>query len=400
MNFISNTRKRQILNGLIYILLVIAMTQRPPFFGYYNLSENIRFNMSFIFMWVTIFAFGLYIASEINLWIGFFLFYSMISANIYNTEESGAALLSVILGAILFVTIFHVYNKNAIITIFCLFSVANFIFIIAQLLNLDLTIIINKKLFLPDRQMRMGILDNRNSLSAAFAFCLPVLFDKKLWYGIPIVFAGLIMAKAVGGVISTIPALTYYSYVWLGKKAIIMFIIIACGLFLYIKFIDHPDYKSRWACWKMYGEIRQNDYVLVNDNKDYGAIRNTSLFGAGLGHWKKIFNLRDTRSNRCFVCEKISEWSGSNRPMIYLQAHNEFIQTDMEMGKIGLLLIIGYLINVLVRVRNINDPRPALILLAVIVDSMVYFPFHIPILAMLIILSMVWLEKELQQQYS
>ena len=376
MMLISNIKRKQTVN-LIYLLLVIVLTWRLP------LTQNVRFNMNMMFMWATIFSLGLYISHTVNLWVGLFLSYSMISAYIVPTPESGATLLSVILGSILYLIFFNIFNKSVFITLFCLFAAANLFFIIAQVSGWDIVLQINKKIFLSDRQLRMGIVDNRNSLSAAFAFCFPVIFLNrwKWWLVVPIALfgTGFVLAKTVGGVLATGPAVLFYAHKYLPGKALVVGIVaMILAVSMYFKFVDVPNYKSRAAAWKMYGDLSQDP-------------AHNKWFGLGLGHWQVLFKRKD-------IAKQIGVWAENdyNRPLYYKQAHNEVIQVHFEMGYIGLFIVLGYLISILRRVRHIKDPRPALILLAIIIDSLVYFPFHIPLLGVIILLGLAWLEKELR----
>ncbi len=363
-------------------MLTIVLTWRSPFLGVVYLTEDIRFNMNFVFMYFAILSFGLYIAMDINLWIGLFLCYALFSTSRHESSETGAALLSLIFASMILVVFYNTHNKNVVITAFALFAVANFVLIIAQLLDLDLLIKPRDHMKHLDHQIRMGIVDNRNSLSAAFAICFPVFWHRLKW-GIPIVILGLIFAKTVGGVIATIPTFAYFGYYYFGKKVIIFALILLLALIAYLKFVDRPDYKWRWETWKLYAELRQKSF-------------HNKWFGLGLGKWKEVYGFRHPETNRCIACDLIAIRSGQRGSPIYMkQAHSEPVQLDFEMGYTGVGLVIGYLISILTRVRNIRDPRPVLILLAFIINSMVYFPLHIPILGILFILAVSWLENEL-----
>uniref|UniRef100_A0A6M3J5A0 O-antigen ligase n=1 Tax=viral metagenome TaxID=1070528 RepID=A0A6M3J5A0_9ZZZZ len=112
------------------------------------------------------------------------------------------------------------------------------------------------------------------------------------------------------------------------------------------------------------------------------------LIGQGLGHWKAVFRRKD-------ICKQIGKWAGSDNPkgMYYQQAHNEPMQLDYETGPLSIVIIVGFLIGIFVAARHM-DPRPVLALLAIIIDSLVYFPFHNPILSIGIILWLCVLLRE------
>lgn len=338
--------------------------------------------MNLYFMWLAITCLGLYISITINLWIGLFLCYSVFSASRHPTTDTGAALLSVILGCVLLVVLYHAHNKKAVVTLFVLFGIMNLIFIIAQVNGSDHFITKAKGVYLPDGQIRMGFVDCRNSLSAAFAFCFPIFWSRRLFWGIPLMIIGLIMAKTVGGVLATVPTFLYFGHVFLGKKIIIAVLIIMIGVLAYIQYVDRPDPGGRLAAWTLAADLQKRK-------------AHNPWLGAGLGMWSEIFGYRDPKTNECVPCKIIQERAGYAKPVWYQQAHSEPIQVNFEMGRIGIGLIVGYFLSVLLRVRKIEDPRPILILLAIIIDSMVFFPIHIPLLSVVIILTIAWVEREL-----
>ena len=339
-------------------------------------------------MWFTVFSLGFYISSTINLWVGLFLPFALVMAHIpHPTPYSGEALLMVILGSVLYLIFYNIYDRRVVFTILCLFALANVFAVILQLTKLDFQLTINKALFLSDKSIRIGMLDCRNSLSAALAICLPAFFGSRWKWFIPIVLLGIVLAKSVGGMLAATPALFYYSQKYFFDKfkhyhvpKYLIFayagLIVLIGGVLFVKYIDVPNYKSRWAAWKMYGEL----------NTEYKLDIANPLVGQGLGHWKAIFKRKDIR-------EKIGYDAGVSKPLYYAQAHNEYMQVDFEMGLFGIALIIGFMVGVLRRVKN-TDPRPILALLAIVIDAMVFFPFHIPLLSIIMIMWLASLARE------
>ena len=369
---------------LIWIALLILLTWRLP------LSEYLRFNMRLVFMWFVVLSLGFYIAATINVWFGAFLLVALIAAfNPNPTPHSGEALLMVILGSITYVIFYTIHDKEAVLTILCLFALANVFVVSIQVLGFDFQLTWNEKLMADDRTMRIGLLDNWNSLSASFAVCLPAFFRPKWKWFIPFVLFGLYLANSVGGVLASMPTILYYTVNGLKKysnasNAMVVICssltVIVC-LAAFVWYVDPPNYKSRWAAWRMYG-------VLSTDK------HHNQLIGQGLGHWQPVFARKDVR-------HKICEWADCSTKRVgiyYAQAHNEYIQADWEMGAIGVAVIIGFLINTLRRVRSVIDPIPILIVLAFVVDSFVYFPFHIPTLALIGIMGFAMLERSLREK--
>lgn len=360
----------------IYILFVIALTWKLP------LSHYIRFNMGLVFMWFVILSLATFIALSINVWVGSFLAYSIFSANVPNpTPFSGAALLMVILGSVLYLILYNIENKRAAYTLLCLFALANVFAVILQQSGLDFQHVPNLRLMASDKSIRIGLMENHNSLSAALAFSLPAFFESRWKWLIPFVFLGLILAKTMGGILAVCPTVFYYAnkylsiYVSKGLRITAAIFIVIFGVVVYIRYVDPPNYKSRWAAWEMYGNLSTDQ-------------AHNLWIGKGLGHWKAVFGRKDIRI-------AIARKAGSqNRGgLYYAQAHNEPIQVNFEMGWIGTALIIGFFINMLRRVKHITDPRPVLAVLAVAINSLVYFPMHIPFLAMVVILWFTTMEN-------
>lgn len=365
---------------VIFVMLIIVLIWRLP------LTRFLQFNMHLVFMWFAILSLAVYIAASINIWVGSFLALALISAHYPSpTFASGEALLMVILGTTLYLVFYRIYNKEVMFTILCLFALANVFAASLQYFHVDFQLINNDTpWWRNDRTLRVGLLNNRNSLSAAFAFCLPAFFRPRWKYFIPVVLLGLMLAKSVGGVIASLPTLFYYlrQYIITRLKISNKIQILVCvsviivGVFFFIKFIDNPNYTSRWAAWRMYGELNVDPY----QNK---------WLGTGIGHWKVVFSREDIR-------RKICKWAGCSTPVIgmyYAHAHNEFLHINFEMGLVGIALVLGFIINILLEARNM-DPRPVLALLAIIINAMVYFPLHIPMLAIVVLIWLSMIRRE------
>lgn len=372
MSFTLNTKDNiNYVGAVIYILFVIALTWKLP------LSNYIRWNQGFIFRWLVMLSLASYVTFKIDYWLGALFVWFIFSAYFPRpTPASGEALFYVIFGFILLILLNLIYNQTAIYTLICLFALANIFALIIQRTGFDFQHVPNWALMAGDKSIRIGLMENHNSLSAALAFCLPAFFESRWKWFIPLIFLGLIAAKTVGGVLAVIPTCVFYLNKWLSIKGVPVWLqgatAVVCAfiaLSLYVKYIDGPNYKSRWSCWKMYGN-------LVADPA-HNKIR-----GIGIGHWKIIFGRDDIK-------RRINDWAQHQSlygRMYYMQAHNEAIQLDFETGKIGLGLAIVFLVAVLLKAHICTDPRSILALLGIIINSMVYFPFHVPFLAVIIIL--------------
>lgn len=67
-----------------------------------------------------------------------------------------------------------------------------------------------------------------------------------------------------------------------------------------------------------------------------------------------------------------------NRYIVYHQAHNEYLQVLYEMGIIGLIPVLGYLITTFWQgIRNLKVIIPLTAIVIIAVNSVYNFPFHV-----------------------
>jgi len=367
---------------VVYIFLLIALTWRLP------LSPMIRWNMTKLMIWVSVVCLSGYIVFMVNMWVGLFVLLALVTTYYpIPTQYSGETMLMVILGAVLYIVFYEVYNKPVMLALLCLFAMANIITVVVQYLNMDFQLTVNQNTGKAYWDIRQGLMDCRNSLSAALAFCLPAAFFEKWkisirWVMVVAILIGLILAKSVGGILASMPTLFYYADKWFSNmmpKYISLCLVVSlaiCGGLVFIAYVDSPGYSGRWAAWRMYGNLKAETWTR----------------GVGLGHWKVVFNRKDIMGEIC----KAARCNDPVKGLYYAQAHNEVIQADFEMGHAAIVLIVGFLVGVLRRIRNLQDPTCILILVAIVIDSMVFFPFHIPILAIVIIMSLSMMERDLR----
>lgn len=226
------------------------------------------------------------------------------------------------------------------------------------------------------------------------AMCLPAFLNPRwLLLFVPIVLVGLVMAKSVGGMMASIPFFMYLGWkFWpvvskrfavtippIAAYATIITILICSGI-LFIKYVDVPGINGRWAAWRVYGDMNIQHPIT----------------GAGLGQWKVVFTRKDIRKK---ICRDVGCDKGYNEHpelgIFYGQAHNEAVQANFEIGPLSILVIVGFFVSMLRRARR-SDPRSVLAVLAITMSSMVWFVFHIPILAMASLTWLAILEKDLR----
>ncbi len=396
---------------IISILFCVVLTWRHitvfDFIGRYSasishvlikmhlISKDPRITME-IFTSLLIFVSFFVLISTVNIWIGLFLLLAVIFSRYPETTDiSRSALLNVLLMMIWFYVCVQILNTQRIdvfLGIFCLVGIANVAMLIFQHFNLDVGVKVPSRTGLAFDDIRTGLMDCRNSASAMLAFTLPAFFRRKWFYLIPLILIGLVLSKSTGGVMAAGAVIMVYSIyrmpdfvsavhkipkigsmiqsvqflnAWTFRT--LWAAVVVCLAVFYLQFIDSPGMIGRLTAWIEGSQVfMKHPYV-----------------GAGLGHWKVLFADPDIR------------WRTFG--LYYAQAHNEFIQVAIEMGIFSIITIIGYFVSVARRMHP-GAIIPALAILAVSVNSLVFFPMHIWFLALISVTWLAILEVQLKPE--
>ena len=336
-------------------MLLTVFTWRMP------TNPDPRKSMEIIVGALVFFSFAAVIGT-VNPWIGLFFGLCIVwSRYPVTTPISLESLGAVFIAMVWFYVCVQLMNTpkriDLILGIFCLIGLANVIMLSVQYFNCDAGVQVDHRIGLKSDDIKVGLMDCRNSVSALLAISLPAFFRKKWCYFIPFIILGLVLAKTTGGFISAgfvgATWLIYYLKRWT-HKAILIFVIV-CAVAGYITFIDVPGMVGRISAW----------------TEAKTLFFKHPISGAGLGHWKVIFFHKQAKTLNTY----------------YAQGHNEFIQVAVEMGILSIITIIGYFWSVIKRMRP-GAVIPGLALLALCVDSLVFFPMHIWFLS---ILAVTWL---------
>jgi len=104
------------------------------------------------------------------------------------------------------------------------------------------------------------------------------------------------------------------------------------------------------------------------------------FMGWGLGSFK-------------FMFQPLSQGMFKNEG-IWLQAHNDWLQILFEMGKIGLLIVLGYVVSLIIRMKD----KPYLLIGSVMIglDMCVHFPLHQKLCTLIIICFLAYCEREVK----
>jgi O-antigen ligase len=203
---------------------------------------------------------------------------------------------------------------------------------------------------------------NPNEVSAVLAFCFPAFVRKKWAYFIPLIVVGLILSKSFGGMLSVMVGLAVYASFFIDKFFVLIFFVSIVAAF---SLIESPGIKERFDTWMIGLKLFKQHF----------------LFGSGIGHWKYVFSEIDI--------------FGNNKRM--LTAHNEFIQATFEMGIGFVFIIIGYLVDVYKKLKNLNLIYTMAIVI-ITINSAVNFSFHIAVTAYLALTWLSLINKEVQNE--
>ncbi len=299
-----------------------------------------------------LFAVALY---RVNAWVGCFAAAACFSW-IFPVYNAGSFLTfrAILIGLVWFYLMATMGDKRTVdwlLNAMCIIAVCHVAMLCLQEFNLD-------PLFsAADGNSRpVGLMSNRNEVSALLAFCLPAGFVGRRWWVIPVCVMGLLMARTLGGAVAALVAATVFClYSYRGThpaKLIPVVIALGAGLFFLLNGQDSLAY--RLAAWR----------------EGVRLYLESPFIGHGLGHWKAIVG--------------VIPGAGPGR---WTVAHNEFIQGAVEMGLILPVLVVGYGVSVLRRISKANIVGAAAIA-AVVVNSCVNFPLHIGTTALL---ALTWL---------
>ena len=223
-----------------------------------------------------------------------------------------------------------------------------------------------------------GISQNRNISSSSIVFKLifliylihnSKLFSTKLVLKILEVIAlfSIILLQSRLGLISVLTIyLLYFILMKPLRKNIYISLLISSLFFLYFNSNDFQNKIEKTYSFQNLGDDDSTIQRLSFYQTSISLFNQNQLFGNGLGSWKYKSLQKDNTEN-----EKI---------LVPYYTHNDFLQTLMETGLIGLLI---YLIFFLLLIRNILSFRnhkafaPMIIVLVIVIyNSLINFPIH------------------------
>jgi len=302
---------------------------------------------------------------NVNKWMSLFLLLCLVSMFYpFYTRHSFLAFQDVFYAFVWFTLLTLCLRRSHyhyILSGICLVALANVAFLILQYFNLDP---IFKAVNGSPEDPVVGLMGNRNFVSALLAFSFPAFLRPRWVWCIPALFLGLVLAKSTGGPLALAAGWMFYSV--LRGRAIFPLLAVALGLLLFVAFVDKPNFfGGRLEAWK----------------NALGYYQQHWLMGCGLGHWKIVFKRIMLQGNRFW-------WT---------HAHNEIIQGLFEMGVGFAIVLTGYIYDTARKYKR-EALVPATALIIIFINSLVNFPFHIATTAMLAVTWMALYDIEVAHE--
>jgi hypothetical protein len=269
----------------------------------------------------------------------------------------------IVFGAVWYLILLYCLKKKEnmyiLLDAMCVLAVCNVLYQGVQLAGYDW---IYNDIGKAEKTQLVGFMSNRNELGAVLAFCLPAFFRRWWIFAIPLILIGLIGTHCMGGVLAAGAATAVYLFWRLRRWAAITGLTVCLtGAALYAIYFDPHFDTSRLTAWGLMWDLYRNNWVT----------------GYGLGSFQTIFmGLKEH-----FVTP-------------YAQAHNDLFQGIFEMGIGFAVLTAGYLISI---VRRRESILAIAAMTGIVVNSLVNFPFHVAITAMIAITWMAILEHDLRR---
>lgn len=372
---------------IISALLFVALIWRAPVVGIDPStgaipSHDIRYMFENAFVWAAVAAFAFFLCIKVNLWVGLFLVLASVSAWFpINSSQSERAQQLVLYGCIWYFLCVQFLNaldaRRRILNTICIIALVNIGMILSQgFINFDPIHVAIAPVWDSgswDRVPNVGLMDCTNSASALLAICSPAFLRKRwIWCLIPL-FVAMVLTKTFAGPLAVGVALAVFGIVYLKSRKQVISIVLLCLLLLsgYWMLVDRPDASWRWKTWKIGIDLYTQHWA----------------FGSGIGHWKEVFSTEQ-------MSKAITGNSGRYREFM-AHAHNEYVQGIFEMGIGFAILMIGFAVSIFRRYQ-FEAVLPAAAVLILAVDSFVFFPFHIALLAMIGITWLAMLESSLR----
>ena len=334
------------------------------------------------------------------LWVAFTLYISQ-------TIRIFEPLYSTVCASVLFVAGAYSYNlwerhKNAIYNVICVIALINSTFAIMQAFGLYI-------LLKPvSREIPIGLMSNPNELSALMAICLPFFFRRRWAYAIPLVLAGLFLAKSSNGIMAVLIITSVYMFMkHRDDRRIVLFAIVGTAMCaaLYMTYIDTNHAKSFQSRAYVWGKTAQAASVKLLRGWGFGQYQYvvpllTNPKGMSETQISALIHLTSDKAALEQAIKKVTgsnDYEGAKRYFAddknniktnFAQAHNEYVELYFATGLVGILLGLSFLAGSIIRGIGQPDKIPVLCLIASASTAIFFFTWQIAPLAVITLLSL------------
>ncbi len=338
---------------------------------------------------------------------GAFIFWIAITLYFSQTIRIFEPLYSIVCGAALFIAGAYSYPhweryKNTIYNVVCVIAGINSIFAILQ--AFDIYILLKPV----SRDIPIGLMSNPNELSAFLAICLPFFFRRKWAYMIPLVLAGLFLAKSSNGILAGFIVISVWSIInFRDDRRIVLFAIVGTAMCaaLYMTYIDTNHAKSFQSRAYVWGKTAQAASVKLLRGWGFGQYQYvvpllTNPKNMSEAQISALIRLTSDKAALEKAVKKITgsdSYEGAKRYFAddrnniktnFAQAHNEYVELYFATGLVGILLGLSFLAGSIIRGIGQPDKIPVLCLIASASTAIFFFTWQIAPLAVITLLSL------------
>lgn len=361
--------------------------------------------------WAVFFATGIYIFRKINKLAGTIIMY-LAFISILSFVYAMDVFMVIFAFIILYVGIVAMYGdlkkrKDAIYDFLIVIVFVNVFFQIMQYFHIFFI-----SYPVPGMEdMRCGLMNNINDLSALYAVCVPAFMRKRRWFLLPIVLFGLFMASTLNGVFATFIILTIYT-IRKFKSGPVAFVTIVLAFSLvsfYAMKVEKFDYANQkngrmyiWEKTIQVASIKKLGWGINQYDKVMPLL--TSFKFINPQTRQDLYNQIYDKVNFDKALRKVSNndigyFNGDDLSHVaFLQAHNEFLEWYFIAGPFGFLIGFLFLFILLWRSAKQRDNIPFYGLLASCITAFFFFSWHIVPTATIAILYIGLIDGERKHQ--
>lgn len=301
-------------------------------------------------------------------------------------------------------------SKNILYNTLCVIALANVLWIILQSNGINIFFV--PKARYKDVLFRPGLFANTNETSIFLAMTIPCFLRKHWHWGIVPMIAGLMMTKVSNGFLAVglIAVIYLLTKFWDRKRTLLAFLMgLAVLMTFFFAKMDRPSCSSRIEAWKRTTHlirakpllgwgIGQTKYMLpLFFRPELLPVKTTvKLYKRVLFRedFKKVFLKKYSKKNRERLRGRFTPGEG---PMnIWRRTHNEYLQVTLEMGLVGLGLMLLVMVShtiAFVKTKK-KDIIPFLACVVAGFTAISMFVFQIGRLTFLTIIMMAMIQGE------